>query len=200
MKTISRHSYSIDDFFCLFKVGDFCYRFSAHPLSFSEALATCKSENSELAFVQDKNAQAEISSYINLKKERFDYFNNVEDFWLGGQPTPGDGGSWEWLASSRSMQAYENWRAKIRGKKVQFNETNKQKPQVACFNSLGFGCPTSGCQTSIHSLRMRASALNDWVATEKSNPLPYICMSKCRRGFEWYQSLNKCLKVSTQLK
>ena len=94
-------------------MGEFCYRFSAFPLPFNDALAECQADGSSLAYVPDRSAQTAIKDHIVLKKNRFDFFDNVGYFWLGGQPTTG--WNWDWLSSTKPMPAYENWKTKIRG-------------------------------------------------------------------------------------
>ena len=60
---------------------------------------------------------------------------------------------------------------------------------------LGYGCPDNGCTLTDHSLVMSGEGIFDWRAAEKSEINPYICVSKCQRGFKWFARVGKCLMV-----
>lgn len=49
-----------------------------------------------------------------------------------------------------------------------------------------FGCLSTGC-TSDYGIVARPDAGMQWNADDKSNPLPYICISKCKQGYIWHQ-------------
>ena len=42
---------------------------------------------------------------------------------------------------------------------------------------------------------MSGDGLFDWLAMEKTQVNPYICASKCQKGFRWFDKVQKCLMV-----
>ena len=50
------------------------------------------------------------------------------------------------------------------------------------------GCLSSGC-TSDYGIVARPDAGMQWNSDEKSNPLPYICISRCKQGYKWHQGI-----------
>ena len=46
---------------------------------------------------------------------------------------------------------------------------------------------------------MNSDGLFDWQATLKTDTSPYICVSKCQRGFKWFDRVGKCLMVVEDL-
>ena len=49
-----------------------------------------------------------------------------------------------------------------------------------------FGCLSTGC-TLDYGVVARPDAGMQWNADDKSNTLPYICISKCKQGYIWHQ-------------
>ena len=50
------------------------------------------------------------------------------------------------------------------------------------------GCMSTGC-TEDYGIVARPDAGMQWNAADKSTSLPYICLSKCRRGYKWYHGM-----------
>ena len=63
----------------------------------------------------------------------------------------------------------------------------------------GFDCPAAGCTAQNHGIVMSSDGLYDWLAMDKSVVNPYICVSKCPRGFLWFDLVGKCLMVVEEI-
>lgn len=46
-----------------------------------------------------------------------------------------------------------------------------------------------------YSITMSGGNRFEWQAEHKSQINPYICVSKCQRGYNWYPNIAKCLMV-----
>lgn len=60
---------------------------------------------------------------------------------------------------------------------------------------LGLGCPAGGCVDGTRALMLELSSGLKWRASIKTELEPYICVSKCKRGYKWLENINRCLRV-----
>ena len=50
-----------------------------------------------------------------------------------------------------------------------------------------------------HGLFMRTtSGRYDWSAGAADTERGYVCVTRCKKGFEWYPEVEKCLKVERE--
>ena len=63
------------------------------------------------------------------------------------------------------------------------------------FFPSGYGCSPSGCSKSLDAMFVKASSSFSWEVAPKTELKGYVCSAKCKRGFIWYSSLQKCIRV-----
>ena len=74
-------------------------------------------------------------------------------------------------------------------RKDRFNDYTNWEADVE-----GIGCPSDGCNSNT-SLLIRADANYIWNAANNDEKLPYICVSRCSKGYFWHSSIGRCLRV-----
>ncbi len=119
-------------------------------------------------------------------------FSSLHRFWAGAT-----------YVASEANWAWENSRENFDGSFV--TSTNNISIVITRSFFLDFtawessieniGCPNGGVCTTNQSLLLRADAAYVWNAGSKNEPLPYICVSKCIKGYLWHPTIQRCLKV-----
>ena len=100
--------------------------------------------------------------------EKFDIYDQIDQYWLGGVKA---GSQWVWLGGKHNMENFTAWH----------------------LNMPGYGCQEP-CNGSIALIASKADN-HTWFAEQMDNEFPYVCQSKCSKGFIWYKSVQKCLRI-----
>lgn len=114
-----------------------------------------------------------IHDLIKAKKAKFNHFE-ADDYWLGA--TVDTENQWSWLASVKHFESFNQWQNGLKGA----------------------GCPPGSCtgNEALHLRYFEDSAI--WRAAHVSQDKGYVCAAKCKIGFKWVQTLQRCLKIETE--
>ena len=96
-------------------MDEYCYRISAYPETFNDARDKCAEEGAYLGYVPSAKVQLALQDVIAEKKDKFSFFKDVTEFWLGAEPI-GVLEGWTWIDHDKPMSVYSNWKSKLEGK------------------------------------------------------------------------------------
>ncbi len=87
--------------------GTLCIRISIYAKSFTEARERCLAEGSDLAYIPNQDFADELAAMVDMKRQKYKYFDALDEAWIGGISSPD--GSWSWLAYFQSFDAFSMW-------------------------------------------------------------------------------------------
>ena len=100
---------------------------------------------------------------------------DVKQFWIGGMFST----NWFWTNSPKTFTDYTIWEGDV----------------------VNIGCIPSSCNSDM-ALTVSSNynpdegeAYPTWIAGDKGFAKPYICQSKCFKGYHWFPESQRCLKV-----
>ena len=159
-----------------------CARLSAHPQSYEDAKIKCNSEGAYLLQYLNTDIEAGLKNIVKNLTLNLPRFQNVDQYWIGAEYR--SNGGWKWTDNFQTFSEFKRWEG---------GEENIGCIGASCTNDYALSV------TSFYDTNQDKMFLS-WNAHEKENALPYICQSKCPRGFQWFSSIDKCLRVvhSTQ--
>ena len=107
----------------------------------------------------------EIAALLDKKREEMAQFEDISQMWLGADFDPLEK-RWKWTDHYQDFNAWSNWESKAEN----------------------IGCFSSGC-TKDDGLILRPDSGYSWNAVvDKSLKLPYVCLSRCKKGYQWFPS------------
>ena len=111
------------------------------------------------------HVQDDIKTLLDHKRTNEHQFEQVGQFWMGADYIKEEE-KWTWTHHYQDFNNWTNWQSKV--------------PNIGC---LGAGC------TEVDGLILRADSKFVWNAfVDKSTALPYVCLSKCKKGYQWFPS------------
>ena len=154
-------------------VNGLCIRVSPFPEKFDDALSKCQSEGASLLEVLDIKTSMSILEHIENISITKSYFLppfsvDINDYWVGGIVS---NYTWKWESSGKNFSQFSNWLA----------------------NTENIGCGEF-CTKSF-GLTVKVHENLQWMANKKNIEKPYICESKCKVGYLWFNHTQKCLKI-----
>ena len=151
-----------------------CIRVSPYAESHQNASDKCISEGSNLISVDSESLTMFLFNHIKELEQNKVYFQpqyspDISSYWIGGEV---DNQKWSWAAKEKTF-LYTNWKDK--------------KENSGCLSLI--------C-TNNYALTLNTKRHYTWEAVDKSNVKPYICESKCKDGFTWFEGLKRCIFIS----
>ena len=152
-----------------------CVRVSAYPETFDAAQEKCQSEGGFLLQYLNNEIHEGLALLLAEKHNKLNRMSDVKAFWIGAKYDE----NWHWTHNPQTFPEYNNWEGDI----------------------VDIGCSGTGCNSDMALTASsnynpeEVKAYPTWIAGDKGFAKPYICQSKCYKGYHWFPQSQRCLKV-----